>query len=111
MLTRTRGRDGTNVVAMLLGMVAVLVLCKVAIPGVFDFGRLMPAWWPKISWPWFVLVGCAVTCFFGVLLSHPASAALKARANTLLRTRNIVDRREPAVLPSLAGRSTKNRFW
>ncbi|MGH8048586.1 MAG: sodium:solute symporter, partial [Chthoniobacterales bacterium] len=31
-LTRTRGRDGTNVVAMALGIVAVLVLCKISIP-------------------------------------------------------------------------------
>ncbi len=67
MLTSNRGSDRTNVVAMLLGMLAVLFLCKVNIPGVIDFGNFMPAWWPKISWPWFVLVGCTVTFLVGVL--------------------------------------------
>jgi Na+/proline symporter len=67
MLTRTRGRDGWNVVAMILGMTAVLVLCKVELKGLVNFGAFMPAWWPHISWPWFVLVGCSVTFLTGVL--------------------------------------------
>lgn len=79
MLTTTRGRDGANVVAMLLGMAAVLILCKVSIPGVCDFGRIMPEWWPKISWPWFVLVGCSVTCGVGVLFRTPEFQVTRAR--------------------------------
>jgi Na+/proline symporter len=71
MLTRTRGRDGPNVVAMLVGMAAVLILCKVNIPGVCDVGRIMPAWWPSIAWPWFVLVGCSATYFIGSLFRTP----------------------------------------
>lgn len=79
MLTTTRGRDGANVVAMLLGMAAVLILCKVSIPGVCDFGRIMPEWWPKISWPWFVPVGCSVTCGVGVLFRTPEIQVTRAR--------------------------------
>jgi len=32
MLTRSRGRDGKNVVAMIVGITSVLILCKVALP-------------------------------------------------------------------------------
>ena len=81
MLTRSRGRDGFNVVAMILGMLAVLILCKVEIKGLIEFGRLMPAWWPRISWPWFVLVGCTVTFCAGVLFRTPASQIQAAEAS------------------------------
>ncbi|MBA3881994.1 MAG: sodium:proline symporter [Chthoniobacterales bacterium] len=87
MLTRSRGADGPNVVAMILGISSVLILCKVSIPA-FDihalftgrlvavqwvFGYFMPEWWPKISWPWFVFVGCAVTLALSVLFRTPAT--------------------------------------
>lgn len=72
MITQTRGRDGTNVIAMILGMTAVLILCKINLPGLMDFGVFMPAWWPKISWPWYVLVGCLVTFCSAVIFRTPA---------------------------------------
>lgn len=71
MLTRTRGRDDSNVVAMILGILAVLFLCKVEIPGVMNFGNLMPEWWPKISWPWYVLIGSVITLLAGILFRTP----------------------------------------
>src|SRR6202022_5108216 len=75
MLTRQRGSDGANVVGMIVGIMSVLVLCKVTMPAFdilallhgklvaaqWNFGWFMPDWWPKISWPWFVFVGCVVT--------------------------------------------------
>lgn len=85
MLTRTRGADGPNVVAMIAGITSVLILCKVSIPA-FDifalfrgkliaahwvFGYFMPDWWPKIAWPWFVFVGCVVTLAISVLFRTP----------------------------------------
>lgn len=78
MLTRTRGSDKANVVAMILGMMAVLFLCKVELPGVANFGAIMPDWWPKISWPWYVLVGSTVTFFTGVLFRTPQERILAA---------------------------------
>ncbi|MBA3963664.1 MAG: sodium:proline symporter [Chthoniobacterales bacterium] len=87
MLTRSRGRDGVNVIAMIFGIISVLVLCKISLPafdlsalfhGLFrhaqwDFGWFMPAWWPAISWPWFVFVGCVVTFTISVLFPTPPS--------------------------------------
>ena len=87
MLTRSRGADGPNVIAMVVGITSVLILCKVSIPA-FDicalftgkliavqwvFGYFMPDWWPKIAWPWFVFVGCVVTLAISVLFRTPAS--------------------------------------
>src|SRR6266513_592418 len=87
MLTRNRGSDGMNVVAMIVGISSVLVLCKVSIPAFdllalfrgklvaaeWNFGWFMPEWWPKIAWPWFVFVGCVVTLAISVLFRTPAS--------------------------------------
>jgi len=61
MLSSRRGDDRANVAAMGLGIVAVLFIGKVHLPGIVDFGRLMPSWWPVIAWPWYVLIGSAVT--------------------------------------------------
>jgi Na+/proline symporter len=71
-LSKSRGNDRANVVAMLLGIAAVLVLCKVKIPAFgwtdghfgpmpWNFGGWMPEGWPAISWPYFVLIGSTVT--------------------------------------------------
>ena len=90
-LTRTRGRDGVNVVAMLLGIAAVLVLCRVGIPyaaatvdsatGVeirheLNFGGFLPAWWPAIAWPYFVLIGSSATIAIAILF--PAKKPIPA---------------------------------
>ncbi|MGA8656148.1 MAG: sodium:solute symporter [Chthoniobacterales bacterium] len=77
MLTKTRGRDITNVIGMLVGIGAVGVLGRVSLPG-FDLSTFLssrqfvyqdwtvsswlPAWWPTIAWPWYVLVG-TLFCF------------------------------------------------
>jgi Na+/proline symporter len=95
MLTRTRGRDGVNVIAMILGIASVLVLCKVALPAFdigalfhgrfqhadWNFGWFMPEWWPKISWPWFVFVGCSVTLAISVLFRTPSTQIAAAEAH------------------------------
>ena len=120
MLTRSRGKDSMNLIAMVLGMAAVLILGKVELPKpgthaedvvlqesavtervqllaqekpelasdaaklrttaedelkkeatTIRFGAFMPRWWPAVSWPWFVLLGCSVTFLFGVLFRTP----------------------------------------
>jgi len=86
MLTRTRGADGLNVSAMLLGMIAVMILGKVHLPGLQDYSWILPAWWPAISWPWYVLIGCSVSFLVGLLGSTPlakreALAACSTSAN------------------------------
>lgn len=85
-LTRGRGDDRANVFAMIFGILAVLVLCKIQIPlwesldsagnvvkQSFHFGILLPTWWPAIAWPYYVFIGCAVTFAFGILF--PSTAA------------------------------------
>ena len=101
MLTRRRGSDGANVVAMIVGIMSVLVLCKVSMPAFdilallhgkfvaaeWNFGWFMPDWWPKISWPWFVFVGCAVTLSIAVLFRTPASQIAAAEAHVASASR------------------------
>jgi solute:Na+ symporter, SSS family len=85
-LTRGRGDDRANVFAMIFGILAVLVLCKIQIPlwesvdsagnvlkQSFRFGILLPPWWPAIAWPYYVFIGCLVTFGFGILF--PSTAA------------------------------------
>ena len=95
MLTRSRGRDGVNVFAMIVGITSVLILCKVALPAFdigalfhgefrhaeWNFGWFMPEWWPKISWPWFVFVGCVVTFTISVLFPTPKTQIAFAEAH------------------------------
>ncbi|MEY2487577.1 MAG: solute:Na+ symporter, family [Verrucomicrobiota bacterium] len=95
MLTRNRGADWPNVVAMIVGIMSVLILCKVAIPafdlaalfsgklvpGTWNFGWFMPEWWPKIAWPWFVCVGCVVTFSISVLFRTPPQQVAAARTH------------------------------
>ena len=70
MSTRTRGRDGTNVIAMVIGIASVLARRRVSIPGVWR--TIMPAWWPKIS-AMVVFVGCVVTFTLSILFPTPKS--------------------------------------
>ena len=98
MLTRNRGSDGVNVVAMIAGISAVLVLCKVTIPAFdlpalftgkivpaqWNFGWFMPDWWPKIAWPWFVFVGCVVTLAISALVRTPQTQIAAADAHVAL---------------------------
>ncbi|MBM3863023.1 MAG: sodium:proline symporter [Verrucomicrobia bacterium] len=74
-MTRRRGDDRANVAAMLAGIGAVLVLGKVKVPAVdlvallrlevvsaeWNFGAIMPGWWPAIAWPYFVFIGSVTT--------------------------------------------------
>jgi len=84
-LTRGRGDDRANVFAMIFGILAVLVLCKIQVPlwesldsaghvvkQSFHFGILLPPWWPGIAWPYYVFIGCLVTFAFGIVF--PTSA-------------------------------------
>jgi solute:Na+ symporter, SSS family len=95
MLTRSRGADVSNVVAMIVGIMSVLVLCKVSIPAfdvtalvsgrfvpaAWNFGWFMPDWWPQIAWPWFVFVGCVVTLAISIFFRTPQRQMALAQAH------------------------------
>ena len=101
MLTRRRGSDGANVVGMAVGIMSVLILCKVTMPSVdipallrgkllasqWNFGWFMPDWWPRISWPWFVFVGCVVTLAITVLFRTPPRQIAAAEAHVAANPR------------------------
>jgi solute:Na+ symporter, SSS family len=102
MLTKRRGRDGANVIAMLLGIASVLVFCKTKLPAFnvpelmftgrlrpqdWEFGGWLPAWWPVISFPWWILVGCSVCFLVALTFSTPAEQVRKAKD----RDRNLED--------------------
>lgn len=74
-------------------IVAVLVLCKVKVlalvigallrgelvPQEWSFGAFLPAWWPVIVWPYYVLVGTAATVAVASLFRTPKSSLAAAR--------------------------------
>ncbi|MBV8414495.1 MAG: sodium:solute symporter [Verrucomicrobia bacterium] len=93
MLTKRRGRDETNVMAMMLGVAAVLVFCKVRLPAInlrelafagrlqaqdWAFGSWLPDWWPVISFPWWVLVGCLVCFAVSFIFATPRDRVMMA---------------------------------
>ncbi len=94
-LTKSRGSDWCNVFAMLAGVGAVLVLGKVKIPAIsiaallhfqlhpaeWNFGLIMPEWWPAISWPYFVFIGCATTFLLGILFATKTTQNAESPAN------------------------------
>jgi solute:Na+ symporter, SSS family len=94
MLTKRRGRDETNVFAMMLGVASVLVLCKVKLPAIdlralaftrrlqpqdWAFGGWLPQWWPVIAFPWWVFVGCLVCFAVSCIFPTPAERVLSAQ--------------------------------
>ena len=83
MLTATRGNDFGNVLAMVMGFVAVAILSGLPndLAGMFG-GQLyaQPGWLPVIEFPWRVMFGTIVT--FLVAVSFPSRQAALAPART-----------------------------
>jgi SSS family transporter len=92
-LTKTRGSDRSNVFAMLLAMVSVLVIGRVKLPGfdvvsLFSHGQLhwsdwnlggwLPPSWPTIAGPWWVFIGCVVCFFVSVSFRTPPGQILRS---------------------------------
>ncbi len=92
MLTRTRGNNRSNVVAMICGFVVVAILSGLH----YDIWRLLhptvdgapvvlphwtPAWLPAIEFPWRVMFGTLVTFGIAICFRTPAEQIEKARAH------------------------------
>jgi solute:Na+ symporter, SSS family len=86
MLTKRRGSDLTNIVAMLLAIVSVLIVGRVKLPGFdivslvtraewhwmdWNLGGWLPASWPVIAGPWWVFIGCVICFVVSVLFPTP----------------------------------------
>jgi Na+/proline symporter len=66
MLTRTRGNDFGNLIAMLCGFVTVLILSG-AVNTLLGWFGLPPLPIPKIAFTWYIMFGSIVTFLVGVL--------------------------------------------
>lgn len=76
MLTRTRGSDRGNVVAVTVGLAAILTASGTLLTVLNWLIRpatplVMPAWMPKIEFTWYAMVGAAATLAVGLLFRTP----------------------------------------
>jgi len=93
MLTKSRGSDQSNIFAMLLAIVAVLVVARVKLPGfdivsLFSQGQLrwvdwnlggwLPPSWPAIAGPWWVFIGCVVCFIVSISFKTPRRQILQS---------------------------------
>jgi SSS family solute:Na+ symporter len=96
MLTRSRGSDRTNFVAMLLAILAVLVVARVKLPGFdlvsffahgqlrwadWNLGAWLPANWPSIAGPWWVFIGCVVCFIVSISFKTPRTQILRSEGH------------------------------
>lgn len=65
MLTRTRGNDNGNLIAMFCGFITVLLVSGTA-NTIFGWFGLAPLPLPKIAFTWYIMFGCIVTFLVGV---------------------------------------------
>ena len=93
MLTRRRGSDVGNMIAITIGLVTTIVLGELHIylanllSPLFggQGGFVRPAWLPKVAFTWFAMIGAIVVFVIGALFSTPepvleAAAAKKRQA-------------------------------
>src|SRR4051812_11915295 len=82
MLTRTRGNNRGNLIAMIVGFIVVSILSALpnSIAGIFG-GKLytQPDWLPVMEFPWWICFGTIVTFCVAILFrtgrEHPAPAS------------------------------------
>jgi solute:Na+ symporter, SSS family len=96
MVTTSRGSDRTNIVAMLLAILAVLVVARVKLPGFdlvsffthgqlrwadWNLGAWLPANWPSIAGPWWVFIGCVVCFIVSISFKTPRTQILRSEGH------------------------------
>jgi Na+/proline symporter len=82
MLTRTRGNDRGNIIAMIVGFTVVTILSGLPnnIAGIFGTTAYpQPNWLPVMAFPWWISFGTIVTFFVAILFRtgrehHPRAA-------------------------------------
>ena len=80
MLTRQRGNDTGNPLAMLAGFLAVAVVSGLPnqVWQIFSGGNLyaQPAWLPVMEWPWWVMSSSLATFFVAICFRTPGEAVV-----------------------------------
>jgi solute:Na+ symporter, SSS family len=87
MLTRNRGSDVGNIIAVTIGLIATIVLGELHITAANLIGPLVgihqtffrPDWLPTVSFTWFAMIGALVVFAVGVLFRTPNSVLDAAR--------------------------------
>ncbi|MFM8683949.1 MAG: hypothetical protein ACKOEG_09275, partial [Chthoniobacterales bacterium] len=51
------------------------------VPQEWAFGAFLPAWWPAIAWPYYVLIGTVATVAVAVLFRTPSKTNAAASAS------------------------------
>jgi hypothetical protein len=80
MLTRSRGSDAGNVIAITIALVSMIFLSGQHV----DFMNMLnpapagakplyklPAWMPVIKWTWFAMFGAIIVCVIGLFFRTP----------------------------------------
>jgi Na+/proline symporter len=91
MLTKTRGNDRGNVIAMITGFLVVAILSDLlnAIARIFGTVAYVTPWWlPRMEFPWWIFFGTLVTFAVAVLFktSHAQLAINRQGASAGSRT-------------------------
>jgi Na+/proline symporter len=74
MLTKTRGSDLGNLLALTTGLIGILFVSGqyvVFLNLMTGANRAEPAWLPAVAWPWFATFGAAITFGIAVLFRTP----------------------------------------
>jgi Na+/proline symporter len=85
MLTRTRGSDNGNIVAVTVGLITIVILSglHVSIANWFvEPGHVyvLPWWLPQIPFTWYAMIGAAATFGVGLAFRTPPSVVASAAA-------------------------------
>jgi len=89
MLTRRRGSDAGNVVALTVGLLGVFLITgqhedilRAFAPSLL--ARLaLPPWWPKIAFTWYAMIGALITFVIAVLFPTPEPVVAAAEERKL----------------------------
>ncbi len=90
MLTKTRGNDRGNVIAMIAGFVVVSILSDLLNNVARIFGKVAyvtPWWLPKMEFPWWIFFGTVVTFVVAILFKTSAAQLAVNRHGQLASTR------------------------
>jgi Na+/proline symporter len=88
MLTRTRGSDFGNMIAVTVGLIGMFFLTGQHIDLMNILNPVprgepplykLPAWVPAIKWTWFAMVGAAIVFFIGIFFRTPPEVIEAAR--------------------------------
>jgi hypothetical protein len=91
MLTRRRGSDAGNMLAVSAGLVAIFAASGRLVDLLNALGLratpfTMPDWMPKIEFTWYAMVGGLVTLLVGLLFRTPEEVVVAAEIKAGLRT-------------------------